>query len=102
LTGLVREFLAIINRMGGGELGYLLLLRYLPELLRRAIQAEDEAGELQIDKPIALYLAEKLGQTASEINFFSSSEGAPPPAPPPPGVSPGSVAHGQWMPSMRS
>jgi hypothetical protein len=56
---------------GGGELGYMLLLRYLPELLRRAIQEE---GELRIDKPISLYLAERLGQAASEITAGSSSE----------------------------
>jgi hypothetical protein len=91
LAGMVREFLKIVNRMGGdGELGYLLLLRYLPELLRRAIQAE--GGELRIDKPIALYLAERLGQTASEISAVSSSENFP---------APGSVSHGQWLPSMK-
>ena len=73
LAGMVREFLVIVNQMGGGgELGYLLLLRYLPELLRRAILAE--GGELRIDKPISLYLAERLGQTASEITAGSSSE----------------------------
>lgn len=77
LAGMVREFLTIVNRMGGdGELGYMLLLRYLPELLRRAIQAE---GELRIDKPISLYLAERLGQTASEISAASSSENFPTP-----------------------
>jgi hypothetical protein len=69
----MREFLQLINRMGGGELGYMLLLRYLPELLRRAIKAESgaeagPAGDWEIDKPIVLYLAEKLGQTASEQN----------------------------------
>jgi len=108
LTGMVREFLTIINQMGGGgELGYMLLLRYLPELLRRAIQAEGETGELRIDKPIALYLAERLGQTASEITALSSSENFPaPPAPGQPGptsppVSPGDVSHGQWLPSMK-
>ncbi|MGH9755694.1 MAG: DUF4912 domain-containing protein, partial [Blastocatellia bacterium] len=80
LAGMVREFLTIVNRMGGdGELGYILLLRYLPELLRRAIQAEGETGELRIDKPISLYLAERLGQTASEITAASSSENFPTP-----------------------
>jgi hypothetical protein len=89
---------------GGGELGYMLLLRYLPELLRRAIQAE---GELRIDKPVSLYLAERLGQTASEMNAVQSSENlpAPPapvtPAPAPPPAPPGDVSHGQWMPSMK-
>jgi len=106
LAGLVREFLAIINQMGDGELGYMLLLRYLPELLRRAIQAESEAAgisELQIDKPITLYLAEKLGQAASEMNFSSAPENVPAPPPgPTPGIAPGSIAQGQWMPSMRS
>jgi hypothetical protein len=85
----------------------MLLLRYLPELLRRAIQAEGETGELRIDKPIALYLAERLGQTASEITALSSSENFPaPPAPGQPGptsppISPGDVSHGQWLPSMK-
>jgi hypothetical protein len=75
LAGMVREFLTIVNQMGGGgELGYMLLLRYLPELLRRAIHEE---GELRIDKPISLYLAEKLGQSASEITALSSSESFP-------------------------
>jgi Domain of unknown function (DUF4912) len=85
LTNVVRDFLAIINQMGDGELGYMLLLRYLPELLRRSIQEEsEEAGEkeLQIDKPISLYFAERLGQTASEINFVSASENTPQPSPP--------------------
>ncbi len=111
LAGMVKEFLAIINQMGGaGELGYMLLLRYLPELLRRAIQSEGETGELRIDKPITLYLAEKLGQTASEINAVSSSENFPaPPQPEGPGapvkpeapVAPVNVSHGQWMPSLK-
>jgi hypothetical protein len=105
LAGMVREFLTVINQMGGGgELGYMLLLRYLPELLRRAIQAEGDAGELRIDKPISLYLAERLGQTTSEISAASSSENfpaPPPPAPPSPPVAPGDVSHGQWMPSMK-
>lgn len=100
LAGMTREFLAIINQMGGGgELGYMLLLRYLPELLRRAIQAEDETGELLIDKPISLYLGERLGQTASEISAVSSSENFPAPQAPGSGA-PNDVSHGQWMPSM--
>jgi hypothetical protein len=64
--------------------------------------------ELRIDKPITLYLAEKLGQTASEINAVSSSENLPappppggPPAGPSPNVAPGSVSHGPWLPSMK-
>jgi len=108
LAGMVREFLTIINQMGGGgELGYMLLIRYLPELLRRAIHDEEGtamAWELRIDKPIALYLAERLGQTASEINAVSSSENFPaPPSPgqPAPPIAPGSVSHGQWLPSMK-
>jgi hypothetical protein len=67
----------------------MLFLRYLPELLRRAIQAE---GELRIDKPISLYLAERLGQTASEITAVSSSENFP---------AQNDVSHGQWLPSMK-
>jgi hypothetical protein len=78
LNAMLREFLSIIQRMGGdGEMGYMLLLRYLPELLRRAIAAEGESEskpELLIDKPVAIYLAERLGQAASELNFLSSSE----------------------------
>ncbi len=97
LADLVREFLDIINRMGGGEMGYMLLPRYLPELLRRTIQAE-QGGELQIDKPISLYLAEKLGQAASEWNLFSSSENAPSLS----NVVSGDVARGPWAPSLRS
>jgi hypothetical protein len=63
LTEMVREFLSIIRGMGDGELGYLLLLRYLPELLRRVLRA---TGEIRVDKPMPLYLAEQLGQVASE------------------------------------
>jgi len=117
LTGLVREFIKIVDEMGDGELGYMLLLRYLPELLRRAIT--DEAAingqpqtglvELQVDKPITLYLAERLGQAASEMNQRSSSDNAPlesggdrPDTPPQtlPGLPTGSIAHGQWLPSL--
>ncbi len=100
-TDLVREFLAIINQMGDGELGYMLLLRYLPELLRRTIQAESEAAgmeELQIDKPVSLYFAEKLGQASSDMNVVSSAENAR--QQPSPGVSPADISHGKWLPSM--
>ncbi|MBS1790095.1 MAG: DUF4912 domain-containing protein [Acidobacteria bacterium] len=73
----VREFLDIISQMGDGELGYMLLLRYLPELLRRTILEEQQTGthkqELQIDKPIQLFLAEKLSQTASEVHTITIS-----------------------------
>jgi Domain of unknown function (DUF4912) len=105
LAGMVKEFLEIINQMGGnGELGYMLLLRYLPELLRRAIQAEGETGEIRIDKPISLYLAERLGQAASEISSVSSSESIPSPPSPegpvPPHSSSSDVSHGQWLPSL--
>ena len=100
LAGMIREFLNVINQMGGGgELGFMLLLRYLPELLRRAIQAEGETGELRIDKPISLYLAERLGQTASEINALSSSENFPTP-PPPAQPTSDEVSQEEWMPSM--
>ena len=64
LAGMVREFLDIIRQMGDGELGYLLLMRYLPELLRRAIRAEG-GEEVRVDKPVALFLAERLGQSSS-------------------------------------
>jgi hypothetical protein len=93
----VKEFLRTIAQMGAGELGYMLLLRYLPEVLRRAVNAElghRSSGELEIDKPITLYLAERLGQVASEQNA-----GQPPTAPTPP-VAPGSIVHGQWLPSL--
>ncbi len=95
LNQFVREFLAIINQMGDGELGYMLLLRHLPELLRRAIQAENE--QLEIDKPIALYLAEKLGQVSSEMSYASSSDNLPQPAAP---TTTANVSPGQWMPSL--
>ncbi|QQS46456.1 MAG: DUF4912 domain-containing protein [Acidobacteriota bacterium] len=97
LSGMVREFLEIIHEMGDGELGYILLLRYLPELLRRAIRDEHPSGfetEIQIDKPILLYLAERLGQSASEMQ---------PPGPESlaEGPSPLEVSMGQWLPSMK-
>lgn len=74
---LVREFLEIIAQMGDGQLAYMLLLRYLPELLRRTILDEQQDNghkqELQVDKPIQLFLAEKLNQTASETHTILSS-----------------------------
>jgi Domain of unknown function (DUF4912) len=76
LAVMVREFLAVIRDMGDGELGYMLLLRHLPELLRRAIQAESP-NEIQIDKPMSLYFAERLGQSSSDMNFAPSSEAIP-------------------------
>lgn len=110
LARLVREFLDTIAGMGDGELGYMLLLRYLPELLRRAILAETEGEtrsvEIQIDKPIALYLAEQLGQVASEMNLTSSSDNAPqPPSSKGPrrplSESPGQGSgQGPWLPSL--
>lgn len=78
LADLVREFLAVIRGMGEGELGYILLMRYLPELLRRAIRAEG-GEEVRVDKPVALFLAERLGQSSSEMGPGSSSEGRPNP-----------------------
>lgn len=102
LADWVREFLRTLQQMGGDEMGYLLLLSYLPELLRRAVLAElgedAESAQLEIDKPIALYLSEKLGVGASEQR----------PTPPPvtlPGA-PSSVtntqwATGPWLPSMK-
>lgn len=94
LSSLVQEFLGIVREMGDGEVGYMLLLRYLPELLRRSIQSEREGvrvEEIQIDKPIALYIAEKLGQTgSSEQNV----PGGPEEQPSQPPVSPGEISHG--------
>lgn len=85
LASMVREFLDVIARMGGGETGYMLLLRYLPELLRRAIAEE---GQIEVDKPMTLYLAERLGQSASEMNVDKSGEGDKAPE--------------KWMPSLTS
>ena len=74
---MVREFLDIISQMGDGELGYMLLLRHLRELLRRTIlddqQTDTRKQELQIDKPIQLFFAEKLSQTASEVHTIAAS-----------------------------
>jgi len=72
LSGIVREFLVTMGHLGDGELGYMLLLRYLPELLRRVIAAE---GEIQIDEPISLYLAKQIGLGASEMNPQGPAEG---------------------------
>ena len=100
LADLVREFLAIIRGMGDGELGYILLLRYLPELLRRAIRAEG-GEEVRVDKPVALFLAERLGQSSSEMGPGSSGEGQPD-QPGGPGrngsISP--VSMGGWRPGL--
>ncbi|MBI1764033.1 MAG: DUF4912 domain-containing protein [Acidobacteria bacterium] len=93
----VKEFLRTIAQMGDGELGYMLLLRYLPEVLRRAVNAElgkQSSGELEIDKPITLYLAERLGQVASEHNAGQAPNVTPQP------IAPGSIVHGQWLPSL--
>lgn len=73
MAAMVNEFITVMRGMGEGETAYMLLLRYLPELLRRAIADEGET-EIATDKPLALYLAERLGQTASEFNLSSSSE----------------------------
>jgi hypothetical protein len=85
LASMVREFLDVIAKMGGGETGYMLLLRYLPELLRRAIAEE---GQIEVDKPMTLYLAERLGQSASEMNVGNAGEG--------------DQAPGKWLPSLTS
>lgn len=106
LADIVREFLAIIAEMGDGELGYMLLLRYLPELLRRSILAEAATTgdssiiEWQIDKPVTLYLAEQLGQAASEHTQPPAAEhqaGWPSTL-----TSPSSLPTGLWLPSMQS
>ncbi|MFN0119567.1 MAG: DUF4912 domain-containing protein [Blastocatellia bacterium] len=93
LTAMTREFIDVLAKTGNNELGYLLLLRYLPELLRRAIAAEGKA-EIATDKPITLYLAEQLGQAASEWNAAPAPAFLAGPAvtsqPPP----------GKWAPSM--
>lgn len=97
LTAMVREFLAIISQMSGdGELGYMLLLRYLPELLRRALAEE---GPIEVSGPLQAYLAERLGMTASEMNatpydfnLIHSSEQR---------LDKGEQ-RGPWMPSMKS
>ena len=73
LAAIVREFIGTISQMGGGELGYILLLRHLPELLRRAMAAE---GEIVADAPLSFYLAEQFGQSvsSSEMNAGPPSE----------------------------
>lgn len=93
LAALVQEFLALIGQMSGnGELGYMLLLRHLPELLRRALAEE---GAIEVSGPLNIYLAERLGLSASEMNavpshtlFDSSSEQQ--------------SKRGPWLPSMNS
>lgn len=97
LTAMLREFLTTISRMSGdGELGYMLLLRYLPELLRRALAEE---GPIEVSGPLQAYLAERLGMAASEMNvtprefnLTQSSEQRP--------VRNGDS--GPWLPSMNS
>lgn len=64
LSSIVHEFLETMSRFGQGEMGYMMLLRYMPELLRRAIRAE---GEIQIDEPISIYIARKMGLGGSEV-----------------------------------
>ncbi|HEX4949120.1 MAG TPA: DUF4912 domain-containing protein [Blastocatellia bacterium] len=93
LTALVREFLTLISRMSGnGELGYMLLLRHLPELLRRALAEE---GAIEVSGPLTTFIAERLGMAASELNavpselnFVSASER--------------NAKAGKWLPSMNS
>ena len=91
MTALVREFLTLIGQMSGnGELGYMLLLRHLPELLRRSLAEE---GAIEVSGPLTLFIAERLGMSASEmnavpseLNFVSASEQ--------------NVKTGKWLPSM--
>ncbi|NOT60131.1 MAG: DUF4912 domain-containing protein [Acidobacteria bacterium] len=101
LADWVREFLRTLQQMGGDEMGYLLLLSYLPELLRRAVLAElgegAEAAQLEIDKPIALYMSEKLGLGSSEQRPTPPVSPVPGPALP---NAPGSLTNVQWLPSM--
>lgn len=65
LAEIVREFILTMSRLGQGEAGYLLLLRYLPELLRRVLATE---GEIQIDEPVSIYFAKQIGIASSEFN----------------------------------
>lgn len=88
LSALVRQFIQTISQMGGGELGYILLLRHLPELLRRAMAAE---GEIVAEAPISHYLAERFGQAASEMNVGPPSKAGETPYPARPG---------EWLPSL--
>jgi hypothetical protein len=76
LTSLVREFIETMSRMGGGELGYMMLLRYLPELLRRVLATE---GEIEISEPISLYIAKKIGLGASDLNQPGAADVPPGP-----------------------
>ncbi len=93
MTALVREFLTLIGQMSGnGELGYMLLLRHLPELLRRSLAEE---GAIEVSGPLTLFIAERLGMSASELNavpselnFVSASEQ--------------NVKADKWLPSMNS
>lgn len=91
LAVMVREFIGTMRSMGDGELGYMLLLRYLPELLRRVVADEGEQ-DIETDKPIMLYLAERLGQTASEYNLAPSSAEE---------AGRGGVPRGPWLPSQQ-
>jgi hypothetical protein len=86
-AAMVREFIGTISQMGGGELGYILLLRHLPELLRRAMAAE---GEIVAEAPLNFYLAERFGQVASELNLPPSEAGA----------APSHQQRGEWLPSL--
>ncbi|MFM8394866.1 MAG: DUF4912 domain-containing protein [Acidobacteriota bacterium] len=94
LAELVREFLTIIRGMGDGEMGYILLMRYLPELLRRAIRAEG-GEEIRVDKPVSLFLAERLGQSSSEMGP-GRADGQEPGEK----SAGGAISMGQWMPSL--
>ncbi len=87
LADMVREFLFTMSRVGDGELGYFLLLQYLPELFRRAVAAE---GEIQIDEPVSLYLARHLGGSQSETTQRPGSA---------PGAWTGSSEMRPWFPS---
>lgn len=65
LAALVREFIELIGKMSGnGELGYMLLLRHLPELLRRALAAE---GPIEVSGPVERYVAQQLGMASSDM-----------------------------------
>jgi hypothetical protein len=87
LAEVVRDFLRNMSLLGEGELGYLLLLRYLPELLRRVVASE---GEIQIDEPISLFMARRIGLSTSEKQLTPDSTRL---------GQPGSSEMRPWLPS---
>ena len=81
---------------------------WLGELLSR-LEDAPLPEQATLEEAITLYLAERLGQAASEMNHRSASGNAPQESPgqqtdaPPqalPGLPSGSISHGQWLPSL--